>query len=393
MQHSISIPTGVLNITVAQTEQPLHALCGFAARNNSKRGFLFISKLLGKHWPVSAQRMQQMHEALARQIPASGPRLFIGMAETATGLGHGIFDACQRYAKSTASAQHSSASGDIYLQTTRYPVSDVSALDFQESHSHAADFHLYLPQDAALLQQVKSAQHLVLIDDELSTGNTLAALAKALLPQCTLLRHVTLVSLTDFSNGAAAARVAAALAGSSSPCEVASAALLEANFSFTPDTAFACAPAAPAAAPVACRRACFSGYSARFGIAATPQLPEHLLHDLAALPGRHCLVLGTGEFMHGAFLVARALERIGVAATLQATTRTPILLGADVVSAMQVPDLYGEGIANYLYNLDRSAYDQVLLVHETPRDAATAQLCQLLGARSLLLRTGEESLQ
>jgi len=52
---------------------------------------LFVSKVLGKHWPVRPTVMREIHARLATQIAnLPGPLLVIGMAETATALGRGV---------------------------------------------------------------------------------------------------------------------------------------------------------------------------------------------------------------------------------------------------------------------------------------------------------------
>ena len=92
------MPTGELTLKVDEARFPLDWLIGFAARANAKRGFLFLSKVLGKHWPVTPRAMEAIHDDLAAQIPPSlpGPVVFIAMAETAVGLGQGVFEAWLR---------------------------------------------------------------------------------------------------------------------------------------------------------------------------------------------------------------------------------------------------------------------------------------------------------
>ncbi len=67
----------------------LDDLFDIAERRNPKRAFLFVSKVLGRHIPVPPSVMRQAYRQLASQFPATltGPVLFIGMAETAVGLG------------------------------------------------------------------------------------------------------------------------------------------------------------------------------------------------------------------------------------------------------------------------------------------------------------------
>ena len=88
-------------------------LLGFAERINPKRAFLFVSKVLGRHIPVSPSIMRHAFTDLAELVPDDLPEpvLVIGMAETAVGLGAGVHQVLQqRYPEA------------IYVTTTRHPV-------------------------------------------------------------------------------------------------------------------------------------------------------------------------------------------------------------------------------------------------------------------------------
>jgi hypothetical protein len=378
---TVALPTGTLEVSVqAAAAFSLEQLCGFAARNNPRRGFLFMSKLLGKHWPCRPHDMAALHRHLADQLPAEGSLLFVGMAETATGLGQGIFEACLE--RNPAAA--------IYLQTTRYPLGGAVQLPFEESHSHATRIHLYLPDDLRLRERVCRARTLVICDDEASSGRTFVGLVNALRSVNPGLRHVVIALITDFSDGQAAARMRE-VPGIES-VRVISALRGSYRFQWTATTAQLPEPPL-AAAEVGCRRAHLSPYSARLGLEQRIIVPPQIVAQCRALrrPGR-CIVIGTGEFMHAAYCLAQQLDGSGSEAYVQATTRSPILVAADVRSVLAVPDPYGEPIANYLYNFDRAAYEQVYVVHETPPSAEIETLCRLIGAErgcvEVALQTG-----
>ena len=98
---TIELDTGTLSLNLEPGRIPLHRLLGFAARVSSKRKFLLVSKVLGKHYPVSPKLMSWSYRALARVVIKAGignSSLWIGMAETATGLGYGVL---KRLAKKT----------------------------------------------------------------------------------------------------------------------------------------------------------------------------------------------------------------------------------------------------------------------------------------------------
>lgn len=191
---------GTLSVTPNCPIELLDELFDIAERRNPKRAFLFVSKVLGRHIPVSPQKMRETYQRLAKQFPPSleGPILFIGMAETAVGLGAGIFDEVRsRYQQA------------IYLTSTRHPVDNGELLcEFKENHSHATDHLLYLPKTAEQRQWVQQAKTVVLIDDEATTGNTFINLLSALREEggLTHIEHVIAVTLTDWSGESIAER-------------------------------------------------------------------------------------------------------------------------------------------------------------------------------------------
>ena len=169
-------------------------LLGFAERINPKRAFLFVSKVLGRHIPVSPSIMRHAFTDLAKLVPDDLPEpvLVIGMAETAVGLGAGVHQVLQqRYPEA------------IYVTTTRHPVHGAPLLArFLEEHSHAQDQLLYGSPDAELQQQILNSKSIVLVDDEASTGKTFVNLIHAL-QQAGLnqISHVVTATLADWSSG------------------------------------------------------------------------------------------------------------------------------------------------------------------------------------------------
>lgn len=180
---------------------PLDTLFTMAARKNPKRSFLFVSKVLGKHIPinpytgllanrlladkymsqvynlenkVSTQKLVEgiinqencrslYEEAIKNPYILPEPVIFIGFAETATGIAQGVFSYFQ--------------GKGFYTHTTRDVVMENDfSIQFQEEHSHATDHNCYgLKEDI-----LKSEYPIVLIDDELTTGKTTVNIIKAL---------------------------------------------------------------------------------------------------------------------------------------------------------------------------------------------------------------------
>jgi len=192
-------------------------LFSLAARKNKKRRFLFVSKVLGKHVPadpfipllagaaLAVQFMKKIHqvdhadtraiiEALKSHenaqlvyetvigrslITLPDQTLFIGFAETATGLGHAVFSLFD----------HS-----YYLHTTREQIPLLaSELNFNEDHSHAVN-HQCFPLDSEI---IKTAKTIILVDDEITTGNTALNIIRAIHSKFPKTNYVVL-SLLDW---------------------------------------------------------------------------------------------------------------------------------------------------------------------------------------------------
>ena len=375
----VELPTGQLQVTVEQARLPLDDLLGFAARANLKRGFLFLSKVLGKHWPVRPAGMRAIHQDLAQQIPANlpGPVLFIAMAETAIGLGQGVYEAWLEKTAASAATAASSVPA-LFLHSSRYRLGDGELIEFAEAHSHAPRQFLHVPPDPALAAMLTEARSLVLVDDEASTGNTFVNLCQVLRQYCPLLSRVHVAVITDFMGQDARTALAERI-GLPLQCD----ASLRGHYTFVPGQLQDSADAAQRFDASADNGA--SGAFGRLGIG-------HALHHgaLAALctrlgpqiaPNDTVLVLGTGEFMHASFLLGQALELAGHDVRVQSTTRSPILQWGAVGAKLTFPDNYGEGISNYLYNVTPGQYQHVFICHETPLNAALLQLARSLTAR------------
>jgi hypothetical protein len=366
---SVALPTGLMELKVDAGPFRLDELIGFAARANAKRGFLFLSKVLGKHWPVTPQVMRDIHVALAAQVPADlpGPVVFIAMAETAIGLGQGVFEAYLD-ANPTRPA--------LFLHTSRYHVGDTPIIEFEEAHSHAPRQFLHMPTDAALRELLLSARALVLVDDEASTGNTFLNLTDACRALNPAIERVHLATITNFmgqaANDALSRRFGIA---------VTLGAALSGEYAFTAGQLQQAAGAAQLFEAHADRGA--SAAFGRLGVDRRLPVATDLAERLGATirPGERTLVLGTGEFMHMAFLLGRGLEQQGIDVVVQSTTRSPILQWGAVSHALSFPDNYGEGVANFIYNVVPGQYDHVFICHETPSNAALHQLAKVVGGR------------
>lgn len=381
LDHVISadLPLGRLNVIVEQSELPARNLFSLATRNNPKRAFLFLSHVLGKHLPVTPWVMEDIHERLARHIPElPQPVVFIGMAETATCLGQGVFEAWHR--------SHPDLDA-LYLHTTRYRVPGAIPLNFEELHSHAPRQWLYMPEDPALRERFRQARSAVLVDDEISTGSTFVNLARACRVNAPGIDHVHLAAITDFTGALRKERLIGQFEG-----KLSVGSLLYGQWHFEPNGRVPSLP--PAAQSLAGAAPVITDHGfGRLGRSSCLSLPiarvEYLGQTIT--PGDRVLVLGTGEFMHPAFLLARHLYNdTGAKVQMHATTRSPILPWGPIKKVSVFEDNYGEGVPNYLYNCTSDEYGHVFICHETGPTTGLVMLARQLGARLLHFRSEYE---
>ena len=331
-------------------------LLGFAERINPKRAFLFVSKVLGRHIPVSPHIMRHAFTDLAKLVPGDLPEpvLVIGMAETAVGLGAGVHQVLQQCYPEA-----------IYVTTTRHPVHGAPLLArFLEEHSHAQDQLLYGSPDAELQQQILSSKSIVLVDDEASTGKTFVNLIHAL-QQAGLnqISHVVTATLADWSSGIHIADL---------NCQ--SVALMTGKWQWR-DAEHPIQINMPKVDTVA---------FGAFDTLAQPTWGRLPIQDsgahirLAVQPDERILVLGSGEYVWSSFLLAEYLQQQGADVKFSAITRSPIAVGHAIQSALAFSDNYGLGIQNFVYNINPQDYDRVLITVETATHSVAKSLLEAL---------------
>ena len=331
-------------------------LLGFAERINPKRAFLFVSKVLGRHIPVSPVIIRQAFTDLAQQVPANLPEpvLVIGMAETAVGLGAGVHQVLQR--------QYPDA---LYVTTTRHPVADAPLLvRFLEEHSHAQDQLLYSSADPEIHAQILASKSIVLVDDEASTGKTFINLISAL-QQAGLneISHVVTATLADWSSGIHI-----------SGLECQSVALMTGTWQWQ-DAENPKKIEMPKVDTIA-----FGEFEAlaqpTWGRLPVKDTTAHI--RLSAQAQERILVLGSGEYVWSSFLLAEHLHQQGADVKFSAITRSPIAEGHAIQSALAFSDNYGLGIQNFVYNINPLDYDRILITVETTKDSVATELLAAL---------------
>lgn len=373
---AVDLAGGELRVEVANGDLPLSALCGFASRRNPKRPFLFVSRVLGRHLPVSPDAMGMVHRMLAAKLPADlpGPAVVVGMAETAVALGHGVHDAWRSLSRR----------GDLlFIHSTRYRLASHRLLStFEESHSHATGHLIHEPAAPADAELFSACRTLVLVDDEASTGSTFVALTEACRSHMPGLSRVVCVTITDWMGEGRREEIRSAM-----PARTDFVSLLEGSYSFVPSDA------PPPAMPNVTGDGGFKDALApvnwgRLGLRVPRPLPYHVM-AIGAKPGERILALGTGEFVFPPFQLARRLSAMGADVMVQSTTRSPILEGNDIHGVLEFPDAYADGIPNFLYSVRPGQYDRVLVCYETPPETAQRGLITDLGAEPVFFNSFE----
>ncbi len=356
------LTSGILTVTPTGGTFSLDSLFDIAERRNPKRAFLFVSKILGRHIPISPAIMRSAYQQLAQQLPVDLPQpvLFIGMAETAVGLGAGVFDEALTLFNDV-----------VYLTSTRHPVDGELMCEFKEDHSHATDHLLYHPADPVLRAHVHNARSLVLIDDEATTGKTFINLLQALRTQAglTAVERVVTVTLTDWSGSAITEQC---------PLPVTPVSLVQGDWHWE-KKADAPVPVMPYVNVTATGSMPITGKQSwgRLGMSVPAR---DLGTSITASDGEKILVLGSGEFVWEPLLLAERLEVQGADVRFSCTTRSPISTGFAIKSAITFTDNYGLGIPNYVYNVAHQHFDRILLCIETPAESVDPTLLAALKA-------------
>jgi Phosphoribosyl transferase/TRSP domain C terminus to PRTase_2 len=361
-KRTVTLDNGVLTLRVAEADWPLDRLCGFAARRNPRRGFLIVSKVLGRHVPARPSEMRAALRALAAKVPGDLPRpvLVVGLAETAVGLGQGLFEELRLNGMEGG-----------FLHSTRQLVDHPLLCRFEEPHSHASAHLLYRPAPGTI--DLAAVRTLLIVDDEVSTGTTLRNLALALAPGLPRCERIMVATFTDWSNSTSWLEAM--------PHRAQCVSLLRGRLEWTPTVAPATATAAFDSATGALGSLPRPGPFGRVGtvepvalrLPAGPPLPS----------GSALRVIGTGEFTHPPFRLAERLEQAGHDVVIQATTRSPAHLGGAIHHVLAFEDNYGSGIGNFLYNAPPTEARLSLICHETPPGSVDPVLVAALGARAI----------
>lgn len=337
------IRAGTLTLKLTDGKGRFDSLMGLASRENEKRGFLFVSKVLGKHVPVRPSQMRKSYNELAHLCSKSldGDTYVIGMAETATGLGAGVADSLGRLRDDVS----------IYYQhTTRHELSSHEEwFSLSESHSHAVDHILYRP-NSENYDGIMDCEYLVLVDDEMTTGKTLRQLAMGVIERAKKLKKVIIVTLANWLDDDGVALFSAL------PVAVEFIQIIRGEFDFKSNPNFVSQLPKNVDRDI-CRDESRDDLG-RTGLKMPCEFDVNN-SDFLTSSTAPCVVVGTGEHLFYPFLLAEHLEKTNDV-VFQSTTRSPILMGGAIERKTQFS--VAQNKVNYIYNL--------------PEDRAVLVLCE-----------------
>ena len=354
--------------------------------NNTRRKYLVVNRLQGKHIPVSPKEALQMFRSLAELIKEAYPSerlLMVGFAETATAIGAAVAIECQA----------------AYMQTTREVIDGVDYLYFSESHSHATEQKLVKTD---LDKIIGKTDLIVFIEDEVTTGNTILNIVRLI--QKTYAQPVSfaVASILNGMNEEALENYKNLKIPVHYLVKTAHDTYTEIAEQYQADgTCHICTKpqekeveqqkevqqqiemqqTKEAQQPIEVQE--ISGWinARRLHTADTyKQACEQLWQEIQQKygytkytketeTGRRILVLGTEEFMYPALYVGAKLEEAGYTVRMHATTRSPIAVSKEekypLHTRYELASLYDKNRTTFVYDL--AEYEEVLVLTDAQK--------------------------
>lgn len=392
-----------LNIEVPTDQPELKTLLGMALRKNKKRAHLLVSTVLGKHIPVAPATAISSANIMADEITCkvSDSQKFtvFGYAETATCLGANV-------------AQRLAETHDvIYLHSTRYPVAGSTEYgSFEESHSHATSHHI-TPQDALMLDNPERS--IVLVDDELTTGNTVMNTIR-LFESRAHHEEYFIATLTDMRTAESLEKFVEFEKEMNITVQVVS--LLSTHLVIPDGSVEKAEPIIEhlksvresgfgLAGMISGSMHSYNVPSLTLGLSSdgfktVQRTARAVASEIPLEAHQRVLVLGIEEDMYFPMLVAKELNKMGVIVNFSSTTRSPVITYDDPSYAINsrvrysVPD---DTEPRYAYNIHKEDYAKVLLVTTESEAIRSKELISKLtgefGEVHVALLTGEERTQ
>lgn len=328
--------------------------------NNTRRKFLLVNPLQGKHLPTKPSAALEMMNSLGKSVAEkfSSARLVIGFAETATAIGavvaKNLSDEC------------------FYLQTTRENFAG-TFVEFLEEHSHAPQQKLFAENFSGLINRTPE---IIFVDDELSTGKTLLNIVRQLKIKFPALIDKKICAASVINR--LSAENLAELAAENISCVY----LVKLDQNSFDVENFSVAEAQTVKNPAqknftlhkinftadARRGVKIGGYFAQCD-AAGNFIVDILKREKIS---GDVLVLGTEEFMLPAIIAANRLESENFSTVTHSTTRSPIGICRNenypIRDGFKLRSFYDETRTTYIYNL--KFYDAAVIVTDSENFSA-----------------------
>lgn len=320
--------------------------------NNTKRSYLVVNPLQGKHIPGSPQNILELFDELVKMISEEykdEELLLIGFAETATAIG----------------AEAAIILDSKYIQTTREIIPNVEYLYFAEEHSHATEQKLVKNDIDSVVGIV---DRIVFVEDEVTTGKTILniiSIMEKLYPgqfkfavlsllngmsEEHIIRYqfnnINLHYLIKTSHNKYGDKAASYQGdGIYNLCN--------SNQEYDIEVI-------DVDGYVNARRLVESGRYKN----ACQYLWERISKKILDLCKKKVLVIGTEEFMYPALYVGREIEKMGNIVKCHSTTRSPISVSSEEDYPLKVryelKSLYDDDRKTFIYDIDE--YDKVVII-------------------------------
>lgn len=340
--------------------------------NNSKRSYLLVNPLQGKHLPTKPSAALEMMNALGKKVAEiSSARLVIGFAETATAIG--------------AVVAKNLSDNCVYLQTTRENLAGFF-VEFMEEHSHAPEQKLFAENLAELLD----TPEIVFVDDEFSTGKTLRNIIRQLKAKFPALNGKKIVAASIIN------RLSAENLANFAEDNISCVSLVKTEKNFDADR-FSVNPAqeiSPVKKNFAVNELNFID-NPRFGVkigdyfAQCDAAGDFIVNLLKRekISGK-ILILGTEEFMLPAIIAGFKLEQANFSVFTHSTTRSPIGISLEenypIRTGFKLKSFYDSTRTTYIYNL--RTYDAAIIMTDSRNfSAGLDDLLAILDAKNIFL--------
>ena len=338
--------------------------------NNTKRSYLVVDPLQGKHVPVEPSKALNLFKSLASKLQGKyeGERLLlIGFAETATAIG----------------AQAAITLGTKYIQTTREVIPDVSYLFFSEAHSHATEQKLVKDD---IDRVINETDRIVFVEDEVTTGNTIMNIIRIIRREyqrkikfavASLLNGMTEEYLkiyqeeeidlhylvkTDHSGYSAIAEkyhcdgLSIRAIQEDHTQEKLAVSIQDKIWNELPHII---------SIPRWMNARRF--VDAKQYETACKKLAETVIAETSVKQGERVLVIGTEEFMYPALLTGQEIEKMGCEVRSHSTTRSPIAVSTEEEYPLhcryELRSLYDPDRKTFIYDLE--SYDRVIVMTDS----------------------------